>query len=103
VVLTLGTLSVFRWVENRMPMNYYSQFVVRFSVGNTMAEPDLRKMVRDHGFSVAYLSYRLDRGDQFYEYRMIIKTLKIDNLRILSETLTQLDNVQEFRIAPTGD
>ena len=34
---------------------------------------------------------------------MIIKTLQIDNLRKLSDVLTQLDTVQEFRIAPTGD
>jgi len=103
VVLTLGTLSVFRWIELKMPMNYYAQFIVRFSVGHVMAEPELRKLVGENGFSVANLSYRLDRGEEFYEYRMIIKTLKMDNLRKLSDVLTQLDTIQEFRIAPTGD
>jgi len=28
--LTLGTLSVFRWIESRIPTQLYSQFVVRF-------------------------------------------------------------------------
>jgi putative Mg2+ transporter-C (MgtC) family protein len=28
-VLTLGTLSVFRWVESRIPAEFYAQFLVR--------------------------------------------------------------------------
>jgi len=103
VVLTLGTLSVFRWIELKMPMNYYAQFIIRFSVSQAMKEPALRKMVADHGFSVANLSYRLDRGADFYEYRMIIRTIEMENQSRLSAMLSQLDSVLEFRIAPTGD
>ena len=103
VVLTLGTLSVFRWIELKMPMNYYAQFIIRFSVSQAMEEPALRKLVADHGFSVANLSYRLDRGADFYEYRMIIRTIEMENQSRLSAMLSQLDSVLEFRIAPTGD
>ncbi len=103
VVLTLGTLSVFRWIELKMPMNYYAQFIIRFSVSQAMEEPALRKMVADHGFSVANLSYRLDRGADFYEYRMIIRTIDMENQSRLSAMLSRLDSVLEFRIAPTGD
>jgi putative Mg2+ transporter-C (MgtC) family protein len=103
VVLTLGTLSVFRWIELKMPMNYYAQFIIRFSVSQAMEEPALRKLVADHGFSVANLSYRLDRGSDFYEYRMIIRTIEMENQSRLSAMLSQLDSVLEFRIAPTGD
>ena len=30
-LLTLGTLSVFRWIESRMPTEIYAQFLVRFA------------------------------------------------------------------------
>src|SRR3970282_3050448 len=29
-VLTLGTLSVFRWIEKRMPATFFAHFTVRF-------------------------------------------------------------------------
>ena len=83
--------------------NYYAQFIIRFSVSQAMEEPALRKLVADHGFSVANLSYRLDRGADFYEYRMIIRTIEMENQSRLSAMLSQLDSVLEFRIAPTGD
>src|SRR6476659_11246145 len=31
VILTLGTLSVFRWIETRMPTLFYAHYMVRFS------------------------------------------------------------------------
>ncbi len=102
-VLTLGTLSIFRWIEHKMPMLFYAQFIIRFSVENIMEERDLRRLVTAEGFSIANLNYRLDRKEEFFEYRMIIRTLKMDNVRKLSEILTQNSTVLEFRISPTGD
>jgi uncharacterized membrane protein YhiD involved in acid resistance len=37
-VLVLGTLSVFRWIENRMPAQFYAQHVVRFARGRWSCE-----------------------------------------------------------------
>lgn len=103
VVLTLGTLSVFRWIELRMPMNYYAQFVVRCSAATPMEENEMRKLVQTNGCTIANLHYRLDRNDDYFEYRMIIRTIDIANWRRLSETLATIEIVREFRISPTGD
>jgi len=103
VVLTLGTLSVFRWIEGRMPTEVYANFAVRFHRDAIMPEPRLREMVAQHGFSVANLNYRLlDNGEQF-EYRMVMRTLKQDNVRRLSETLNADSGVVEYRISPTSE
>ena len=61
-VLTLGTLSVFRWIEGKMPAEFYANFIVRFARDATMPEPELRQLVAQHGFSVYNLNYRL-RGE----------------------------------------
>jgi putative Mg2+ transporter-C (MgtC) family protein len=103
VVLTLGTLSVFRWIEGRMPTEVYANFAVRFPRDAVMPEPRLRALVAQHGFSVANLNYRLlDNGEQF-EYRMVMRTLKQDNVRRLSETLNADNGVLEYRISPTSE
>jgi putative Mg2+ transporter-C (MgtC) family protein len=103
VVLSLGTLSVFRWIEGRMPIELYSNFTVRFARESVMPEAVLRELVARHGFSVANLNYRLlGEGNQF-EYRMVLRTLKSDNVRSLSEALNADRAVVEYRISPASD
>jgi putative Mg2+ transporter-C (MgtC) family protein len=103
VVLTLGTLSVFRWIEGRMPTELYANFTVRFARDAVMPETALRELVARHGFSVANLNYRLlGEGGQF-EYRMVMRTLKSDNVRSLSEVLNADRAVIEYRISPVSD
>ena len=101
--LTLGTLSAFRWIENRMPTQFYAHFMVRFQRNGAMPEYELRRVVADHGFSIANLNYRLTGEGKHFEYRMVVRTLNQDNLRALSETLNASQSVLEYRIAPTGD
>ena len=79
------------------------QFVVRFARDSILPEPEMREMVRKHGFTIANLSYRLDRADDFFEYRMIVRTDRADNARRFSETLSSLAAVKEFRLSSTGD
>ena len=101
--LALGTLSVFRWIEARIPALFYAHFYVRFSPDAQMGEGALRSLIDSHGFSIANLGYRLDRCTGFLEYRMVIRTQRADNARALSEALCALETVREFRIAPSGD
>jgi putative Mg2+ transporter-C (MgtC) family protein len=103
VALTLGTLSVFRWIERQVPAEFYAQFVVRFQRDAILPEAQMREMIRQHGFTIANLSYRLDRADDFFEYRMVIRTDRADNARAFSETLSTIDTVKEFRLSSTVD
>ena len=102
-VLTLGTLSTFRWIEIRMPAQFYAHFMVRFQRHDAMPEAELRRVVAQYGFSIANLNYRLTGEGKHFEYRMVLRTLNPDNLRALSEMLNATQGVLEFRIAPTGD
>ncbi len=101
--LTLGTLSIFRWIENKMPSQFYAHFTVKFARDSAMPEPELRKMVSEHGFTIANLNYRLGGDGAHFEYRMVIRTLGAGNARSLSERLNRSPTVLEYRIAPTGD
>src|SRR3970040_666685 len=50
-VLVLGTLSLFRWVEARLPTETYANFMVRCKRGSAISETELRKLMGEHGFS----------------------------------------------------
>ncbi len=102
-VLTLGTLSGFRWIEGRMRTEQYAIFSVRLNRGHDMGEDELRKLVTQHGFSVAHVTYRLrDEGENF-EYRMALRTLDTRNLRALANALASIEAVKGFQITPTND
>ncbi|HEX2933003.1 MAG TPA: MgtC/SapB family protein [Candidatus Binatia bacterium] len=102
-VLTLVTLSVFRWIESYIPTWFYAHLVVRFARDQMMSEQEMRRMLADHGFSVANLNYRLDGGAGFFEYRMVIATHRSANASRLKDTLSQLQSVKEYQLSPTGD
>lgn len=103
VVLTLGTLSVFRWIEGKMPTELYANFMVRFARESVMPEPALRELVSQHGFSVSNLNYRVIGEGRQFEYRMVMRTLNPKNIRALSEALNDNAGVLEYRISPTSD
>ncbi|GAB4511063.1 MAG: MgtC/SapB family protein [Sulfuricaulis sp.] len=102
-LLTLGTLSLFRWIEAIMPSQYYARLHVRFKRQETPPEPELRDMIMQHDFSVANLSYQLGDEGKVFEYQMTIRTQGKDSYRRLAETLTAKEQVLEFHIYPTGD
>jgi putative Mg2+ transporter-C (MgtC) family protein len=102
-VATLCVLALFRFVEARLPSEFYAHHMLRFARDKVMSEADLHKMIGDHGFSIANLSSRLAEGGQHFEYRMIIKSRNRSASEALSKHLRGLREVVEFRITPTGD
>jgi putative Mg2+ transporter-C (MgtC) family protein len=102
-VATLIVLALFRIVEARLPSEFYAHHMLRFARNRTMGEPEVRKLIGDHGFTIANLSSRLTDGGEQFEYRMTIKSRDRANAEALSKHLRDLPEVLEFRIAPTGD
>lgn len=102
-VFTIGTLSLFRWIEAKLPSHYYAHYFVRFDRSNVMPEPELRAFLSKSGFTVANMSYRVSDDRLSFEYRMVICTSNPENLSVLAVSLRQLETVRTFRISPTGD
>jgi putative Mg2+ transporter-C (MgtC) family protein len=102
-VLVLGTLSVFRWIEARIPMLYYALLIIRFQRENAPAEDRLRELVARHGFTAANLTYRLINDGKQFEYRMYIRSATAIGAATLATELRNAPDVVEFRLSPTGD
>jgi putative Mg2+ transporter-C (MgtC) family protein len=102
-LLALGTLSLFRWIEARLPTETYANFMVRFSRDAAMPEKELLQAVTGHGFSVHNLTYRLAAEGTQFEYRMVLRSMGRESARALSDALRANRAVLEYRIAPTSD
>lgn len=102
-ILTLGTLSVFRWIESRIPAQFYAQFAIRFARNEAMPEIEMRRLLDEYGFTVADLNYRLDVERDFFEYKMVIRTNAPENAGRLAQVLNGVTSVKEYRVSPTGD
>ncbi len=102
-VITLGILSIFGWLEKRVPTRFYAHFLIRFARDAVMAEADMRRLLTAHGFTIANLSYRLDADAGFFEYRMVIRSRSPAHAGRLSNSLGADAAVREFRVSPVGD
>src|SRR3990170_6617427 len=95
-LLSLGTLSLFRWIEARLPTETYANFMVRFSRDAAMPEAELLKAVAAHGFSVHNLTYRLAAEGTQFEYRMVLRSMGRESARALSDALRANRAVLEY-------
>ncbi len=101
--MTLIVLSVFRWIERRMPIEFYANLTVAFLRNAAMPESELRAMVERQGFAVANMNYSVTGDGKTFEYHMVIHSPDRSNTRPLSEALNAVPSVTAFRISPTGD
>jgi putative Mg2+ transporter-C (MgtC) family protein len=101
--LTLGILSVFRRIEARMPSQAYAHHTIRFARADVLPEDAVRKIMADHGFNVANVSYRITDDGAHFEYRMVLRASDVQNLSQLSAFLLEQPKVRSFQISPTGD
>ncbi len=101
--LTLGVLSAFRWIESRLPSHAYAHHALRFNRDEVMPEAEIRAFLKEHGFTVANMSYRLTDDGAFFEYKMVIRTTCAENTAKLAEALRTLPKLRTFRVSPTGD
>ncbi len=103
LVATLVILSLFRFLENKLPSEFYAHHTLSFERNSVMSEETLRELIGRHGFTVANLSYRLSDHGSIFEYRMVIRSRDPGAAETLASELRTLPEVIEFRIAPTGD
>ncbi|BDG04132.1 MgtC/SapB family protein [Anaeromyxobacter oryzae] len=102
-VITLGVLSAFRAIENRLPAAQFAHHRLRFDRGEVLPEETVRALLARHDFKVSGVSYRLVDEGRTFEYRMTIRTRDPRNFTRLAASLQALASVREFHISPAGD
>ena len=102
-ITALTVLTAFRYIEMRLPTEFYAHHTLKFEREAVIPEDQLRKLVGEHGFTIANLSHRLSDEGKIFEYRMVIRTRDRRNAEKLSQYLRTVPDIKEFRISPTGD
>ena len=103
VILTLAVLSVFRWIETRVPTQSYFAFDVKYAKDGTLSEDDMRALIKRHAFSIANFSYRLETEGRVLRHSMTLKTTDRTAASRLAHALKENPTVLEFKLSPTGD
>jgi putative Mg2+ transporter-C (MgtC) family protein len=105
VILTLLVLSVFRWIEMKVPTQAFYYFDVKYEREGNLSEEGMRELLKKLGFSVANFSYRLDGSgtDRMLRHKMTLQTTDRSAVARLARLLEENRTVLEFRLSPTGD
>ena len=103
VVLTLVALSLLRIVEDRLQVQLYVHCHVAFRRQQGRDEVWLRTFVRDHGFAITDLSYRLDGSADLLEYQIVMWSRDKDAVANLGRALLEDEAVSGFEISPSRD
>lgn len=103
VVLTLVALSLLRIVEDRLQVQLYVHCHVAFRRQQRRDEAWLRAFVRDHGFAITDLSYRLDGSADLLEYQIVMWSRDKDAVANLGRALLEDEAVSGFEISPSRD
>jgi putative Mg2+ transporter-C (MgtC) family protein len=103
VVLTLGTLSAFRFIESTVPSLHYGRLQLRMPGKSILGEDELLALIREQGFAFSRPSYHLLNGGESFEYHLTLRTRDRDNYRRLAEVLAKNKQVIEFNIVRMGD
>jgi putative Mg2+ transporter-C (MgtC) family protein len=95
----LFTLTVMRWVEGAFPWRVYALAVFRFQIGHAPTEPDLVKMLGEHGVDLDDVSYRLTEDGEIFEYRGNVETRLKMGLHDLAERLKTTPGLVEYDLS----
>lgn len=103
VIITLLTLSVFRWFEAKMPSMKYARMCVRFKREKHHVDEDaLRTLISRHHIRAFEAGYTLGDDGHTFQYDITLRTTDSKNYRHLAQSLMDMEDVHEFFITPSS-
>lgn len=103
VMLTLGALSMFRWLEVVLPTRHYARLVVCSRVADRISLEELREIIANQHCEGANPSFALEEAGRYFRYEMTIRTTDRENFHVLAEALNSLDKTLEFKIRSASE
>jgi putative Mg2+ transporter-C (MgtC) family protein len=100
---TLGVLTTFRFLEDRLHSKTYADARVSFASNHDPGHKGLTTMLHTAGFKLSKLTYAMRDNGSVYEYAMLVRTRRGDALEQLSLLLKHRPGVLSFDIQPRGD
>ncbi|MDH5446014.1 MAG: MgtC/SapB family protein [Gammaproteobacteria bacterium] len=102
-LITLLVLSSLGWVERKLKSRRYATLMVRFKRQIGLPKDELAAIIKQHAIKYYSPSYHLEEEGAVFQYSMTINTQNTDNFHALAESLSNMEQIIEFSISPTGD
>ena len=102
-VITVLVLSAMGWLERRVKSIRYATLMVRFKRSVGLPRDELYALINEQNIKYYSPSYHLEEEGTIFQYMMTINTQEPDQFHALAERLSQVEQIIEFSIMPTGD
>jgi len=99
-LLSLGILSTFRILEDRVPQLHTGALAIMILRKSNINEQDVLDIVKYFNIKYSNRSYFVQDEGKAIRYEMTIQTRDTDDFRKLAETVSQIEEVLEFSVSP---
>jgi len=102
-VFTLLILSVFGWVERRLPTHRYAHMSITTPADSGLDRDEIMTAVHAHNIKCAAPSYHMEDSGQTMRYEFTLRSINSGNFEVLAETLKNNGKITEFSLIPSGE
>lgn len=102
-LLTLVVLTLFRWLEVKIPVLAYAELDISFARTAAVPENELIALLHGHGFSISNISYRTSDDGVLFAYNMVIRTTRPGDISHLASSLRDMPQAMSFAISTTSN
>ncbi len=102
-ILSLGTLTIFRLMESKLPSLQFGQLSIRILRKTHLSEDDILEIVNYHDFVAQNRAYFVQDEGKYICFKMTIHTRSQPNFKKLAETLSQMEEILEFSVTPRSN
>lgn len=102
-LFTLLILSVFGWIERRLPTQRYASMQVITTIDSGLTRDAIMALVEDHGIKCAAPSCYKENGGQQIRYEFTLRSINSGHFERLADTMLRSETILEFSVVPSGE
>lgn len=101
--LALGVLSLFRWIERKIPVRHHARCVLSFPLDDPIPEAHLQELFARHDVKASTLGYKIDAAAEVFEYRVVLRAWHLRHIRELVHAMRQQEHLIRLKLQVIGD
>lgn len=99
-VITLGTLSLFRVLEAKLPARHYARLAITLEAEGCNPEKELLEQIESEGLRCSNIAYHLKNDSNTLELNLTVSTFNNHIFSRLSQRFKQHKGIKSFGVRP---
>ncbi len=96
--LTLFTLSLFRWIESKVPTRQFARLRLIFKQHDYLTEADIMEILNQHNVCGDAVNYTLDNTENTLQYELSLRCLDKNAYNKLNQSLLTMKNIRNYSL-----